>query len=156
MNQCKRLSDCPADRLAQCRGEPVPPAGDVEVQRYKVNVHVGARTMQRQVVLAKDFDTIVTRLTAERDGLLAKLETADKAYKVVSDTALQLFEDSQRLKSELTKARELLARDAGVEGITRYSQLRKEIKSYLATSIAHNLDESCGQDAEAAKGESNE
>lgn len=31
-NQAKRLSDCPAERLAHCRGEVVPPAGDVEVQ----------------------------------------------------------------------------------------------------------------------------
>ena len=26
-NQAKRLSDCPAERLAQCRGEGMPPAG---------------------------------------------------------------------------------------------------------------------------------
>jgi hypothetical protein len=26
-NQAKRLSDCPAERLAQCRGEAVPPSG---------------------------------------------------------------------------------------------------------------------------------
>jgi hypothetical protein len=28
MNECKRVSDCPADRLAQCRGQAMQDEGD--------------------------------------------------------------------------------------------------------------------------------
>lgn len=148
---------------------PVPPAGDVEVlapigkifdEKYNSVVFyrgTGDQT-KRYHLPGTEFvahDTameLVTRLTAERDGLLAKLETADKAYTVVVDTSLQLFEDLQRLKSEQTKARQLLARVSNNRNYPIGWATQDDVSAFLATPITHNVDESCGQDAEAAKG----
>jgi len=202
MNQCKRLSDCPADRLAQCRGEAVPPAGDVEVFSMKY----GERPTEGdgQLIRHADHLAVVTRLTAERDGLKSSEELlrAELAWSendcrdlmkerdgLLADVnALTEHRDELKmqrdrwvrmhnnLQSELTKARELLSANAtDFEGIRRAlasfhkeNQEQwcgylddslgiclfriKEMAAYLAIPIAHNADESCGQDAEAAKG----
>ncbi|MEX6663206.1 hypothetical protein [Pseudomonas sp. W2-17] len=148
-NQAKRLSNCPAERLAHCRGEAVPPAGDVEVLRYKVNIHVGATTMQRQVVLAKDFDDHVTCLTAERDGLLANVKELTEhrdELKMQRDRWVRMHGN---LQSELTKAQELL-NDINIPGTVWQMKVGAFLRvGQPATPIAHNVDESRGQDAPA-------
>lgn len=104
MNQCKRLSDCPVERLAQCRGEPVPPAGDVEVLRY-------GRFNEFVCVLPDDLDrleTHATRLTAERDGLIARLEESIVDCEANRHEREVVCANYEVLKAELTKARELL------------------------------------------------
>lgn len=137
MNQCKRVSDCPTDRLAQCRGQavqarcdalqgllnkadqriddlthpaPVPPAGDVEVVVYAC----GPANQRRYVEPSNAFlgwhideatplvdRAHVTRLTAERDGLLAESKKFQDGY-------TQLWQERDALQAELTKARELI------------------------------------------------
>ncbi len=94
-NQAKRLSDCPAERLAHCRGEAVPPAGDVEVQLYHVQLFKLSGEQQKyahgalgavQVVRASEFD----RATAEVSALQQRLNIADQRV-------CDLEKDKQRL-----------------------------------------------------------
>jgi hypothetical protein len=129
---------------------PVPPAGDVEVRRYHVwNDGFGQKfedDPEGNSVSYLDFKLHVTRLTAERD-----------AFK---DERNDLVEENDVLQSELTKARELLggmlfAFDDGV-GKDWSAPLLDEARKFCPAvpfKGAHNADESCGQDAEAAKGE---
>ncbi|MCF7541858.1 hypothetical protein [Pseudomonas petrae] len=145
-----------------------PPAGDVEVLGYATrrNGKVGswlhhseaaARTHDSTAIDCKPAGSEiielvdhaqVTRLTAERDGLLAETKRLD-----LKVSEYDYAFDSQQ--SELTKARELVFKLANkgsqVPGFP--SQLMREARVYLAhsTPIAHNADESCGLDAEAAK-----
>ena len=197
MNQCKRLSDCPADRLAQCRGqavqarcdalqgllnkadqriddlthpEPVPPAGGVEVLAwmdrdgdfYKERCY----PEMKAVILLSDHRTHVTRLTAKLDGLKAEVGRLNEIRKSDIDCINEDAERREALQSELTKARELL--EDSMQIITRAQHLVPDVNySWMAdagvfintyqcapaTPIAHNVDESSGQDAEAAKGE---
>lgn len=205
MNQCKRLSDCPADRLAQCRGQamqarcdalqgllnkadqqisdlthaaPVPPAGDVQAAAWldleKVSHGMAyatrMKTNHRQTELVDRAH--VTRLTAERDGAMREcqrrrdanaglIEERDGLMAEVArqqntiDGMNQMHADSvAHFQYELTKARELLA---NCEQSRKFwddseSALKSALKSEsAATPIAHNVDESCGQGAEAAK-----
>lgn len=99
-NKATRLSDCPAARLAHCRGEAVPPAGDVEVLSYLYRHPTGEpwpRTYKvRQYDMTDWVETElvdrahVTRLQAEVSALQHRLNIADQR---VCD-----------LQSELTKA----------------------------------------------------
>lgn len=162
---------------AMLAAAPVPPAGDVEVltnkqireKRYaedqafhswafnKKGAAIGR--MKGQVAGLEAWhargeiaDAEVTRLTAERDGLRAEL--CARAGQIGS-----LAGERDAAHSELTKARELLkgAFELACRGsaIPRYfiddmdKFFREERQP--ATPIAHNVDESCGQDAEAAK-----
>jgi hypothetical protein len=148
MNECKRLSDCPADRLAHCRGEAVPPAGDVEVQRWEPeNTIVGYNmkpVFDGSFVLHDHYSRDVTRLTAERDGLENALDACD-------GDRHRLLDKNTYLQSELTKARELMAEaSAWIKANTFGGCDAAELWERL--DAAHNVDESCGQDAEAAKG----
>jgi len=169
---------------------PVPPAGDVEVQRWEPeNTIVGYNmkpTPSGSFVLHDQYFRDFTRLTAERDGLLEAAQSMDSMIstiaKAVGDETGLMWQKIQRaflveipqMKSELTKARGLLRRmttdyacclEAGHERITALGgdcdSVEKmlddnrdyaEARAFLATPIAHNVDESCGQDAEAAKG----
>lgn len=122
----------------------------------------------------------VTRLTAERDGLhedfyllLQECDNAKRNASAFEERMGELQVSEGRLQSELTKARELIEhlsialgeldstlRVVAVAGSkTSLSSLRTLAKRSL--SIAHGLlsdqtapatDESCGQDAVAAKG----
>jgi hypothetical protein len=117
----------------------------------------------------------VTRLTAERDEARRQVQLLNEAGEFLDDVS-QGVEDKLRaenatLQSELTKARELLntlygaslemLRIAGIanQGSKAYNRaitnLHESVTSVAArqaaTPIAHNVDESCGQDAEAAK-----
>lgn len=110
----------------------------------------------------KEFERVkteVTRLTAERDGL------ATQCGGIYQQLEICRKQRDQR-QSELTKARELfnslLDEDEGIpaaqeasDGFVWHALHRAQdlIRAYLAaTPVAHNVDESCGQDAEAAKG----
>jgi hypothetical protein len=102
---------------------------------------------------------VVTRLTAE-------LVTQRNHFR----EQLHDAKNADALQSELTKARELLAQEEDENTVLRgalkdvldwidCSQSSAALRSiaqnaldYSATPIAHNVDESCGQDAEAAKG----
>lgn len=142
---------------AMLTAAPVPPAGDVEVLGYvsfvgkdhvRVTLDCHAPTLNTQVVnrvYATQLEADCQALQSERDGLLAKLETMRRKNNELNDT-------EARLQSELTKARELLT---DVKEFLAYpdANLMDEVNAFLSTPIAHNVDESCGQDAEAAKGE---
>lgn len=213
MNQCKRLSDCPAERLAQCRGdtappagyvdphraqqggEPaphvvtVPPAGDVEVLKVQYRVTAGPMTgwsfwndgngdqyrEYYQVQVRELVDRAhVTRLTAERDGLLANVKELTEhrdELKMQRDRWVRMHGN---LQSELTTAREsgpinwtdrqvldflgVALRNVDLVGEVRLSEIRQGFEYIqerqakpVATPTAQNADYSCGQDAEAAK-----
>lgn len=170
--QVKRVSDCPAERLAQCRGEGSPTG----VKIYHVcdtGLAEGVALGRITVVLVADFD----RVRAERDALQLLLNVADQR---VCD-----------LQKDLTKARELLravhvgelfgpedwemisaylnqhgivSKCDSCDGTGDLVDIIGEWRGYCccaagielknrkpATPIAHNVDESCGQDAEAAE-----
>ena len=95
-NQAKRLSNCPADRLAQCRGVDVPPAGDgvdfgidgrsVRVSQEAYSIFIAREQMgkdrvdalqqrlniadQRVCDLENELKTELDRVRADRDALL--------------------------------------------------------------------------------------
>jgi hypothetical protein len=92
-NQAKRLSDCPAERLAHCRGETVPPAGNVEVlgrvmgagydsQNRTVMLEIGngdfpfARKIETGTELVDRAHA--SRLQAEVSALQQRLNIADQ------------------------------------------------------------------------------
>ncbi len=159
MIQCKRLSDCPAERLAQCRGAPVPPAGDVEVLACLTS---GGRSLyfpsENIDWREGDIELIdrahVTRLTAELESERcehAETERISQQEELrANDYATQLV----AAQSELTKARELLMDVYMQNELSIYDDQRidKFLNPPTPTPIAHNVDESCEQDAEAAKG----
>lgn len=185
MNQCKRLSDCPVERLAQCRGEPVPPAGDVEVLMISLKDHKIGQSALLEHIESLKADR--TRLTAERDGLrhevrdlkrwrdlalqfdnhrlaalwhlkalLQSSEHEGAAHDFLSSPPLsssEIVAERDALKSELTKARELLhSLQSEFHSFTeRWNQIDMALPhQYTPNPIAHNVDESCGQDGEAA------
>lgn len=193
MNQCKRLSDCPVERLAQCRGAPVPPAGDVEVLGWIVSSPEtkGFRASKTAYLQRPDWAYAednaeryaihelvdraeFTRLTAERDGLENEFDAAANWDAAQLKVIHGLSDDVARLQSELTRARELnehlsialselnsTLRVVAVAGSkTALSSLRTLAKRSLNIAhgllseqsaptpfIAHNVDDSCGQDA---------
>jgi hypothetical protein len=209
MNQCKRLSDCPAERLAQCRGEPVPPAGGVQFVGYPpvpedrklppagdvecaICLSLGDQCVTCEEsefkawaekhfaspdysqtsagVFIKDWmrhsfaawqarSKVVTRLTAERDGLLEKLADTEECYRSAAQRTDLYGEELKSTSDELTKARELLlhmqkySNKYPTSPIVEYKkQIAEVLGSQTANFIACKVDESCGQDAEAAKG----
>lgn len=83
-------------------------------------------------------------LKSQRDGLLVEVEHHSKKI--------------ERLQSELTKARELIGEWRAIfgEAMARRSALYVKTDAFMpahqAIASTHNVDESCGQDAEAAKG----
>lgn len=88
-NQAKRLSDCPAERLAQCRGGLAPPVGgELEVLAWRVlgynfNTEAFALDYARW---AEDIEQVrylvdrahATRLQAEVSALQQRLNIADQ------------------------------------------------------------------------------
>lgn len=91
--------------------------------------------------------------TAERDGLADELSNLRDLHSeqtcVFCNDSGELRTKVTALQSELTKARELIEEvRKGYEPVLSNYMAGK----LLAFSIAHNADESCGQDAEAAKG----
>ncbi|TDV54432.1 hypothetical protein EC919_104168 [Pseudomonas graminis] len=88
-NQAKRLSDCPAERLAQCRGGLVPPVGgELEVLAWRV---LGYNFNTEQFALdharwAEDIEPVrylvdrahASRLQAEVSALQQRLNIADQ------------------------------------------------------------------------------
>ncbi|UZJ58610.1 hypothetical protein OKW98_18710 [Pseudomonas sp. KU26590] len=163
---------------AMLAAAPVPPAGDVEVLGWRVESHSGTcRTnyIQRPDWAYREDPKVysitelvdrseVTRLTAEREELTSRLG-AEQSMRL----AMERLADKRQ--AELTKARELLAKDRVAfdtctdmakqsSRIAWYDEfllpakerLREYFDSQPATPITHNVDESCGQDAEAAKG----
>lgn len=148
------------------QGWDVPPAGDVEVLGYLIETHstlhysskfIGghgntctelvdrAHVIRLTAEVDRWHDLCVER-TTERDGLLANVKELTEhrdELKMQRDRWVRMHNN---LQSELTKARECL-KDLGVDW-PQVSDLYQP-----ATPIAHNVDESCGQDAEAAKGE---
>lgn len=136
------------DKHAKFHQVEVSAAGDVEVlhsgvQRYQAADVLGAGRPGFWVH-AGDYNANVTRLTAERDGLLAEVEEWKRRCQYNADTA-------HDLQSELTKARELIEELQSPDG-RRVEAVLDQLYAIFATPIAHNADESCGQDAEAAKG----
>jgi hypothetical protein len=199
---CKRLSGCPAERLAVCRGD-VAPAGDgvdfgidgrsVRVSQDAYSIFLAREQMGKDRVAALQqrlniADQRVCDLTVERNrlkerrmDLLQDVLDAKEVMRVIGvDQARfsKMFKafasHAGALQSDLTKARELLRRmttdyacclEAGHERITGLGgdcdSVEKmlddnrdyaEARAFLATPIACNVDEICGQDAEAAKG----
>lgn len=123
---------------ASSAATPVPPAGDVEVQRFEAVEHYqdqfGDKERHVECVTAEDFDTIVTRLTAERDGLLAEVESLKNG----------LINQIQLRDSELTKARECVS-DAGVllamlnpsfRGIAKWRELASVVLAHQSAPAA--------------------
>jgi hypothetical protein len=124
---------------------------------------------------------LLSERTAERDGLLAEIERfKDLAMCNENATKRMLLDQVRPLRSELTKARELLAARPAIDAKALHAvlsalcgpvhhirelqvcrdlpdspidQLQREFNDWIATPTTHNADESCGQDAEAAKGE---
>lgn len=165
--------NCPgcSDRLVDDRDARATSAGDVEVVGYRYRSlpddwelmdespfpdgrafwQFGRETLEP--VYSMD---LVTRLTAERDGLKADLKAMGERYQRDLLLSRERWCYGNRadtkiveLQSELTKARELLSRLEQFGLRTKAQGI--EVRGYLATPITHNADESCGQDAEAAK-----
>jgi hypothetical protein len=114
-------------------------------------------------VYLDDHSTIVTRLTVERDGLLGRLADTEECYRSAAQRADLYGEELKSTSDELTKAREFISmvRDIAFNDeavIYSYApgyivDIRDAFRAFQpAKFIAHNVDESCGQDAEAAKG----
>jgi len=103
-----------ARALLEFAAAPVPPAGDVEVRAHIIRTLLGKSILGYGPSLSgENLVSIdhVTRLTAERDGLLAKLAMAEDAATKGTEArqvagGMQMTIDD--LQSELTKARELL------------------------------------------------
>lgn len=84
-NQAKRLSDCPADRLAQCRGGDLPPAGD------GVDFGIDGRSVR---VSQEAYSIFLAREQMGKDRVAALQQRLNIADQRVCD-----------LQSELTKTR---------------------------------------------------
>lgn len=126
----------------------VPPAGDVEVFSMKY----GEQPTEEDGRLVRHADhlAVVTRLTAERDGL--------KEENLVLNRWLATARKERDLaQSELTKARELLTEAMGIlqwgengtPAVICAVNISRYLEGKLSNPIPHNVDESCGQDAEA-------
>jgi len=109
----------------------------------------------------------VTRLTAEREELRRQVQLLNEAGEFLDDVSQgiedQLMAQNVELQSELTKARELLQMLLDTYGYGLRRVDHSNVKAFLAHQsppaanfIACNVDESCGQNAPAAKGESHE
>ena len=135
----KRLSDDPAVRLAECRGESVPPAGEVEVLRKRLEAARSrfGRWNDRLIDSLREERAHVTRLTADNDALrkrylndldlfgkcqerenhleaeVERLTAENARLKGKADefagAALKFRDERDALQSELTKAIDLLA-----------------------------------------------
>lgn len=161
------------DQVTRRKAAPVPPTGDVEVLAYVIETP-STLYFSTRIEPGENYTELVdrahvTRLTAERDGHAHNSKEWESA-------SLHWMAEYDKVKAELTKALELLNSANGQlevcafglraiatsKGVTAVN-LRQMAKSALnsaagiasqpATPIAHNVDESCGQDAEAAKGE---
>lgn len=140
--------------------QPMQPAGgEVEVLRYYLDATDGQKpTMVRDphgYYCAHDH---VTRLTAERDELRRQVQLLNEAGEFLDDVS-QGIEDQLRaqnveLQAELTKARELIA-DMVAQQVSAGTDYTADVGRAKAF-IACNVDESCGQNAPAAEGESDE
>jgi hypothetical protein len=84
MNQCKRVSDCPADRLAQCRGEDLRPAGD------GVDFGIDGRSVR---VSQEAYSIFLAREQMGKDRVAALQQRLNIADQRVND----LEKDKQRL-----------------------------------------------------------
>jgi hypothetical protein len=146
------------DHSAECLKEaaksqewPVPPAGDVEVLMVSLKDHKLGQAALLEHIESLKADR--TRLTAERDGLLAEVEQEKQRHRTHAAQLLiqrgQLREQRDTLQSELTKARELVRVFSAEEStIEQVQAAMTESDALFTTPIAHNVDESCGQDAE--------
>jgi hypothetical protein len=101
MNQCKRLSDCPADRLAQCRGD-CAPAGD------GVDFGVDGRSVR---VSQEAYSIFLAREQMGKDRVAAMQQRLNIADQRVCDLQSELAESRKVQLSgcEFTE-HELLAR----------------------------------------------
>jgi len=178
-----------ADVTYSSQSGAVPPAGNVEVLGY---LHMDGRSIAlstaRYDIPGNTITELVdrahvTRLTAERDGLKADLDSERKLRRELGVRVHELKDQAKDQQSELTKARELLSkhqwewephdthgeREGGYyciecgahrpEGHKADCVLSIALANQSAPAanfIACNVDESCGQNAPAAKGESDE
>lgn len=83
---------------------------------------------------AKDLRIVATE--RKRDALKADVETLKEYTAELKHQRDHWHRKHGDLQSELTKARELIARAEGVEGVTRYSELRKDMQAFLAHQSA--------------------
>lgn len=88
-NQAKRLSNCPADRLAQCRGGDIPPAGD------GVDFGIDDRSVR---VSQEAYSIFLAREQMGKDRVAALQQRLNIADQRVCDQ-----------QTELTKARNLIS-----------------------------------------------
>lgn len=135
-NLPKRVGDSPAERLAQARREPVPPAGDVQVLAHIdifTDSKVGLTDAGLRMALAglDDVELVdrahVTRLTAERDRHAHNSKEWESA-------SLHWMAEYDKSQSELTKAQELLGKLERAGLRTKAQGI--EVRAYLAHQSA--------------------
>lgn len=139
---------------AMLTAAPVPPAGDVA--RFCIYNEDGKLSLRPAAdgYWCKHDD--FTRLTAERDGLLTNVNELTEhrdELKMQRDRWVRMHNN---LQSELTKALSWLGHAKPLLHSGGFNLAADDIGNFLAshsaTPIAHNADESCGQDAETARG----
>lgn len=116
-NQAKRLSDCPAERLAHCRGEAVPPAGDAEVQDSAkmefdklAHAHVLAICRGAAAACTEQHSYMQGAKTDSKNWLPHKwvIDAIRNLIGINQSTCLTLRDDTTRLQAEVSALQQRL------------------------------------------------
>lgn len=157
----KRLNDDPAVRLAECRGEAVPPAGGEPAMTFG-----DKRNPFRNPAIADGYasgwnhrNSEVTRLTAENARLQAEAMRLHGRVREEQAYVSELAEEHTAMQAELTKAREFLVHVKKCLARNKeYAPLsHEELDGLIGHSPSASCRNECGclwchQSAPAAKG----